>query len=100
MDENCLAYGIEIPDSDWEKTLFLCQTIGGENGAVYKGSIAAQTGGGVGLHYAASKAGQLGLTYYYAKNLVKENITVNAIAPALIDTDMSQHLDVNPSSCG
>jgi 3-oxoacyl-[acyl-carrier protein] reductase len=61
-------------------------------------SLAAQTGGGVGLHYAASKAGQLGLTYYYAKNLAKENITVNAIAPALIDTDMLQELSVNPSA--
>ena len=61
-------------------------------------SIAAQTGGEVGLHYAASKAGQLGLTYYYAKNLVKENITVNAIAPALIDTHMLQELSVELSS--
>jgi 3-oxoacyl-[acyl-carrier protein] reductase len=61
-------------------------------------SIAAQTGGGIGLHYATSKAGQLGLTYYYAKNLVKENITVNAIAPALIDTGMIQALSVDPSS--
>ncbi len=27
MDKNCLAYGIEIPDSDWDKTLLLCQTM-------------------------------------------------------------------------
>jgi 3-oxoacyl-[acyl-carrier protein] reductase len=51
-------------------------------------SVAAQIGGVVGPHYAASKAGMLGLTYYYARHLAKEGITANAIAPALIDTDM------------
>jgi 3-oxoacyl-[acyl-carrier protein] reductase len=51
-------------------------------------SVAAQIGGVVGPHYAASKAGMLGLTYYYARLLAKEGITANAIAPALIDTEM------------
>ncbi len=51
-------------------------------------SVAAQTGGVVGPHYAASKAGILGLTHAYANLLAKEGITVNAIAPALIETEM------------
>jgi 3-oxoacyl-[acyl-carrier protein] reductase len=51
-------------------------------------SVAAQVGGVVGPHYAASKAGMLGLTRYYASHLAGEGITVNAIAPALIETDM------------
>jgi 3-oxoacyl-[acyl-carrier protein] reductase len=51
-------------------------------------SIAAQTGGVVGPHYAASKAGLHGLMHSYASQLAKEGITANAIAPALIDTDM------------
>ena len=51
-------------------------------------SIAAQTGGVIGPHYAASKAGIHGLTHSYASLLAKEGITVNAIAPALIETDM------------
>lgn len=51
-------------------------------------SVAAQAGSVVGVHYAASKAGMLGLTRGYAKLLAKEGITVNAIAPALIYTDM------------
>ena len=51
-------------------------------------SVAAQTGGVVGPHYAASKAGILGLTHSYANLLAKEGITVNAIAPALIETEM------------
>ena len=51
-------------------------------------SVAAQVGGIVGPHYAASKAGLLGLTRAYASLLAGEGITVNAIAPALIETDM------------
>jgi 3-oxoacyl-[acyl-carrier protein] reductase len=51
-------------------------------------SVAAQMGGVVGPHYAASKAGMIGLTHSYAALLVKEGITANAIAPALIETEM------------
>jgi 3-oxoacyl-[acyl-carrier protein] reductase len=51
-------------------------------------SVAAQLGGVVGPHYAASKAGLIGLTHSYAAILAKENITVNAVAPALIKTEM------------
>lgn len=51
-------------------------------------SVAAQVGGVVGPHYAASKAGMIGITHAYASLLAKEGITANAIAPALIDTDM------------
>ena len=51
-------------------------------------SVAAQYGGIVGPHYSASKAGILGLTRSYAFFLAKEGITVNSIAPALIETDM------------
>ncbi len=51
-------------------------------------SVAAQIGGAVGPHYAASKAGILGLTRYYAAHLAKEGITVNAIAPGPVITDM------------
>jgi 3-oxoacyl-[acyl-carrier protein] reductase len=51
-------------------------------------SVAAQLGGVIGPHYAASKAGCLGLTHSYAALLAKEGIAVNAIAPALIETEM------------
>jgi 3-oxoacyl-[acyl-carrier protein] reductase len=55
---------------------------------IYLSSVAAQTGGVIGPHYAASKAGLIGLMHSYASLLAKEGITVNAIAPALIATDM------------
>jgi 3-oxoacyl-[acyl-carrier protein] reductase len=51
-------------------------------------SVAAQLGGVIGPHYAASKAGAIGLTHSYAALLAKEGITANAIAPALIETEM------------
>jgi 3-oxoacyl-[acyl-carrier protein] reductase len=51
-------------------------------------SAAAQLGGLVGPHYAASKAGIIGLTHSYACLLAKEGVTANAIAPALIVTEM------------
>jgi 3-oxoacyl-[acyl-carrier protein] reductase len=48
-------------------------------------SIAARGGGVVGPHYAASKAGMVGLTRYAARELGEFGITVNAVAPAFIE---------------
>ena len=51
-------------------------------------SGAARGAGSIGPHYNASKAGMEGLTRGYAARLVKEGVTVNAVAPSLIETDM------------
>ena len=51
-------------------------------------SGAARGAGAIGPHYNASKAGMEGLTRGYAARLVKQGITVNAVAPSLIETDM------------
>ena len=51
-------------------------------------SGAARGAGVVGLHYNASKAGMEGLTRGYASRLAKDGVTVNAVAPSLIATDM------------
>jgi 3-oxoacyl-[acyl-carrier protein] reductase len=51
-------------------------------------SGAARVAGAVGPHYNASKAGMEGLTRGYAARVVKEGITVNAVAPFLVETDM------------
>jgi 3-oxoacyl-[acyl-carrier protein] reductase len=60
-------------------------------------SVAAQVGGVVGPHYAASKAGMLGLTRFYAQRFAKEGITANAIAPALVETEMvTSNLNARP----
>jgi 3-oxoacyl-[acyl-carrier protein] reductase len=55
-------------------------------------SGAARGAGVVGAHYNASKAGLEGLTRGYAARLAAEGITVNAVAPSLIETDMMSGL--------
>jgi 3-oxoacyl-[acyl-carrier protein] reductase len=48
-------------------------------------SIAARGGGVIGPHYAAAKAGMIGLTRYAARELGPYGVTINAIAPAFIE---------------
>jgi 3-oxoacyl-[acyl-carrier protein] reductase len=56
---------------------------------LFTSSVAALTGGIVGPHYASSKAGLHGLTHFLAVRVAADGVTVNAIAPALIeDTGM------------
>ncbi|HVF63060.1 MAG TPA: SDR family oxidoreductase [Casimicrobiaceae bacterium] len=54
-------------------------------------SVSAQRGGGIfgGPHYAAAKAGVLGLVRAMARELGADNIRVNAVAPGLIKTDIT-----------
>ena len=95
----------EITEQDWDevlavnlKSVFLVTqaVLPGMRAAkwgriINLSSVAAQTGGVIGPHYAASKAGIIGLTHSYAALLAKEGITVNAIAPALIETEMMRN---------
>ena len=92
----------ELTEADFDRTLavnlksaFLCtQAVLPHMRAQRWGRIvnissgAARGAGVVGVHYNASKAGMEGLTRGYAARLVKEGITVNAVAPSLIETDM------------
>jgi 3-oxoacyl-[acyl-carrier protein] reductase len=56
-------------------------------------SIGARIGAGtVSIAYGASKAGVEGLTRAYALRLAAEGVTVNAVAPGLVDTDMGKPL--------
>jgi 3-oxoacyl-[acyl-carrier protein] reductase len=98
-----LRRGIDdLTEADFDETIavnlksaFLCtQAVLPHMRAQHWGRIvnissgAARSAGGIGLHYNASKAGMEGLTRGYAARLVKEGITVNAVAPTLIETDM------------
>jgi len=55
-------------------------------------SVAARGAGAVGVSYNASKAGLEGLTRGYAARAAKDGVTVNAVAPGPIDTDMGAPL--------
>ena len=101
----------EITEEEWDKVLtvnlksvFLVTqaVVGGMRqrkwGRIINlSSVAAQTGGAVGPHYTASKAGIIGLTHSCAKAFVRDGVTVNSIAPALIETDMvTNNLNAKP----
>ncbi|WP_157110572.1 SDR family NAD(P)-dependent oxidoreductase [Nocardia anaemiae] len=93
----------DITEEDFDQTLavnlksaFLCtQAVipgmrkRGWGRIVNVSSVAARGAGGIGVHYNASKAGLEGLTRGYAARLAADGITVNAIAPGLIDTEMA-----------
>jgi len=98
-----LIRGIDdLTEADFDQTIavnlksaFLCTQVvlphmraQGWGRIVNISSGAARGAGGVGVHYNASKAGMEGLTRGYAARLVKYGITVNAVAPSLIETDM------------
>jgi 3-oxoacyl-[acyl-carrier protein] reductase len=92
----------EVTEADWDELIdvnlksafFVSQAVLPAMRAARWGRIinisstAAHVGGVVGPHYAASKAGLIGLTHFFASRLARDGITVNAIAPALVRTDM------------
>lgn len=60
-------------------------------------SVVGASGNAGQVNYAAAKAGVAGMTRALARELGSRNITVNCIAPGLIDTDMTRRLDDNQS---
>ena len=90
----------EIEEADWDEVLAVnLKSVFLVTGAVLPAmrergwgrivnvsSGAAQMGGLMGIHYTAAKGGVDALTRAYASRLIKEGVTVNAVAPALIET--------------
>ncbi len=96
----------EVDEASWDKVLdtnlkgsffvtqaFLTRMVNlGWGRIIFISSVAAHIGGLSGPHYAASKAGMFGLTHNLAAEFARKGITVNTIAPALIETDMLSQL--------
>ena len=96
----------EITEADWDETIavnlksafLLTQAVlpgmrdKGWGRIINISSGAAHTGGIIGPHYTASKAGMEGLARAYAVRLAKEGVTVNSVAPSIVDTDMVKGL--------
>ena len=68
----------------------------GSGRLIFMSSLASRTGGLVSAAYAASKGGLEGLMHYYATYLLRHGITANAIAPALIASEIVQGMDLPP----
>ncbi|HEX7512795.1 MAG TPA: SDR family NAD(P)-dependent oxidoreductase [Candidatus Methylomirabilis sp.] len=102
----------DIDDATWRRTLavnldgaFYCiraavprlRAAGGGR-IVNISSGAAKTGGMIGAHYAASKAGLLALTAKAARELARDGIAVTAVLPSVIETEMLDALAGSPEA--
>jgi len=56
------------------------------------GSVVGSSGNPGQANYAAAKAGMIGFTKSLAREIANRGITVNAVAPGFIDTDMTRDL--------
>lgn len=101
------ALAIRMTDDQWNLTLsvnltgsFYCARAAAKvmmkarRGAIVNiASVVGMMGNAGQAAYSASKAGMVGLTKTLARELAARNITVNAIAPGFITTDMTNALD-------
>ena len=97
---------LRMKDEDWDAVLtvnlkgaFLCTRAASKVMAKQRygriiniASIVGQMGNAGQANYCASKAGLIGLTKSNARELAKRNVTVNAVAPGFIATDMTEVL--------
>jgi 3-oxoacyl-[acyl-carrier protein] reductase len=97
---------LRMKDEDWDAVLnvnlkgaFLCSRAAAKvmskqryGRIVNIASVVGQMGNAGQANYCASKAGLMGLTRSNARELARRNVTVNAVAPGFIATDMTEAL--------
>jgi 3-oxoacyl-[acyl-carrier protein] reductase len=90
-----LAHWREVIDTNLSGAYFMAQAVtrpmlkAKRGRIIFITSVVGQAGNAAQTNYAASKAGLIGLTMAAARELGSRNITVNAVAPGAIDTDMN-----------
>lgn len=86
-------------ETDLSGTFYCCRAvlpymIHRKNGKIINiSSIWGEIGGSCEVHYSAAKAGIIGMTKALAKEVGLSGITVNAVSPGVILTDMTSHFD-------
>ena len=100
---------MRIKEEEWEKVIainlssafYLSKAVIGSmlknrHGRIINiGSVKGSTGAPGHSHYSAAKAGLIGLTKSLAQEVGSRNITVNAISPGYVSTDMTKDIDEN-----
>ena len=87
-----------VIDTNLKGTFLFCKEVARNMVKVHRGkiinmsSIVGTTGNAGQSNYAASKAGQIGLTKALSKELAAHNIQVNVIAPGFVESDMTSTL--------
>ncbi len=98
---------LRMKDEDWTQTLsvnlqgaFFCGRAAAKlmlksrwGRIINISSVVGEMGNAGQVPYVSSKAGLIGMTKAMAKELASRNITVNAVAPGFIETDMTSALD-------
>jgi len=98
---------LRMKEEDWEQTLSinlsavfrlskacLKRMLKERHGRIINiGSVVGAIGNAGQTHYSAAKAGLIGFTKALAKEVATRNITVNAVAPGFIETDMTRALN-------
>ena len=122
IEENGIYYGVVINagitadnpfpamnDSDWDNVInvdlngfyntlrpIIINMIQARQGRIVAlSSVSGLTGNRGQVNYSAAKAGIIGAVKALSREVAKRNITVNCVAPGIIDSDMTQELDEN-----